>query len=399
MYCYKKVTNDLLWVGGNDYRIGMFESIYPVPNGVSYNSYLLMDEKTVLFDTVDTAISKVFFENLAHVLGERTLDYLIIHHMEPDHSSTMQEVVLKYPSAKIVCNAKTVTMIKQFFDLDVEQRVIVLKEGDTISTGHHNLKFMMAPMVHWPEVMVSYDTTDKILFSADAFGCFGTLQGAIFADEVDFERDFMDEARRYYANIIGKYGAQVQALLKKLSQYDINMICPLHGFVWRKEVDYYISKYQQWSTYTPEEKGVMIAYASIYGNTANAAEIIASHLRDLGIRTEIFDVSKKHLSEILAASFKWSHMVLASATYNSRIFVTMENLIFEMVTHNLQNRTVGIIENGTWAPTSAKLIRAEMEKCNNMNILKTSVSIKSSMKEEQLGELNKLVQDIVDSLS
>lgn len=399
MYCYKKVTNDLLWVGGNDYRIGMFESIYPVPNGVSYNSYLLMDEKTVLFDTVDTAISKVFFENLAHVLGERTLDYLIIHHMEPDHSSTMQEVVLKYPSVKIVCNAKTVTMIKQFFDLDVEQRVIVLKEGDTISTGHHNLKFMMAPMVHWPEVMVSYDTTDKILFSADAFGCFGTLQGAIFADEVDFERDFMDEARRYYANIIGKYGAQVQALLKKLSQYDINMICPLHGFVWRKEVDYYISKYQQWSTYTPEEKGVMIAYASIYGNTANAAEIIASHLRDLGIRTEIFDVSKKHLSEILAASFKWSHMVLASATYNSRIFVTMENLIFEMVTHNLQNRTVGIIEDGTWAPTSAKLIRAEMEKCNNMNILKTSVSIKSSMKEEQLGELNKLVQDIVDSLS
>lgn len=399
MYCYKKVTNDLLWVGGNDYRIGMFESIYPVPNGVSYNSYLLMDEKTVLFDTVDTAISKVFFENLAHVLGERTLDYLIIHHMEPDHSSTMQEVVLKYPSAKIVCNAKTVTMIKQFFDLDVEQRVIVLKEGDTISTGHHNLKFMMAPMVHWPEVMVSYDTTDKILFSADAFGCFGTLQGAIFADEVDFERDFMDEARRYYANIIGKYGAQVQALLKKLSHYDINMICPLHGFVWRKEVDYYISKYQQWSTYTPEEKGVMIAYASIYGNTANAAEIIASRLRDLGIKTEIFDVSKKHLSEILAASFKWSHMVLASATYNSRIFVTMENLIFEMVTHNLQNRTVGIIENGTWAPTSAKLIRAEMEKCNNMNILKTSVSIKSSMKEEQLGELNKLVQDIVDSLS
>ena len=263
MYCTKKLTDDLVWVGGNDRRLAMFEGVYSVPTGVSYNSYLLTDDSTVLFDTVDKAVGKVFFENLAHALGGRKLDYVIIQHMEPDHSATLSELVLRYPGVTVVCNEKTRAMMEQFFSLDRSVKLHLVQERDTLSTGRHTLQFLMAPMVHWPEVMVTYDLTDHILFSADAFGTFGALNGAIFADEVDFMRDYLDEARRYYCNIVGKYGTQVQALLQKVSALEIEMICPLHGFVWRSNIGDYIEKYQRWSTYQPEDTGVMIAYASV----------------------------------------------------------------------------------------------------------------------------------------
>ena len=282
MYCYRKIQDDLYWIGANDRRLAMFEGVYSVPAGVSYNSYLLLDEKTVLFDTVDKAVSKTFFENLAAVLGDRKLDYVIVHHMEPDHSATLAEVLLRYPDVKIICTPAAKKMMGQFFDFDVDSHYVEAAEGTVFSTGRHNFCFVKAPMVHWPEVMVSFDTTDGILFSADAFGTFGALNGALFADEVNFDRDYLDEARRYYTNIVGKYGTQVTALLKKASMLDIKMICPLHGFVWRKDIEYYINKYLHWGSYTPEEKGVMIAYASIYGNTENAAEILAVKLRGLG---------------------------------------------------------------------------------------------------------------------
>ena len=398
MHCLKKITDNLTWVGGNDRRLAMFEGVYSVPDGVSYNSYLMMDEKTVLFDTVDKAVSRVFFENLTEVLGERTLDYLVVHHMEPDHSFTLEEVVLRYPNLKIICNAKILTMIKQFFDFDIDSRAIIVKEGDEISVGKHQLKFYMAPMVHWPEVMMTYESTEGILFSADAFGCFGALNGAVFADEVDFQQNYMGEARRYYANIIGKYGAQVQAVLKKIVPLEIRLLCPLHGFVWRKDIDIYIEKYDRWSSYTPEEEGVVIAYASIYGNTENAAEILASRLWDIGIKAIMFDVSVTHASDIITAAFRYSHLVFASTTYNNGIFVSMEALIFDIVAHNLQNRTVAIIENGSWAPNSGKLIRAELEKCKNMNILDNQVSIKSTLKKQQLSELDAIVDAIAMTL-
>ncbi|NLK37448.1 MAG: FprA family A-type flavoprotein [Epulopiscium sp.] len=398
MYCLKKITDDLTWVGGNDRRLAMFEGVYSVPDGVSYNSYLLLDEKTVLFDTVDKAVSRVFFENVTQALGDRKLDYLVVHHMEPDHSFTLEELVLRYPDVKIICNAKILTMIKQFFDFDIDSRVLVVKEGDIVSTGKHELTFFMAPMVHWPEVMMSYDKTDGILFSADAFGCFGALNGAIFADEVDFEHNYMQEARRYYANIIGKYGQQVQAVLKKISAQDVRLLCPLHGFVWRKDIEKYVEKYERWSTYTPEEEGVMIAYASVYGNTENTAEILASRLWDKGIKTVMFDVSVAHTSDIVAAAFRYSHLVFASTTYNNGMFISMEALIFDIVNHNLQNRTVAVIENGSWAPVSGKLICAELEKCKNMTILEQKVSIKSTLKKDQLAEINAMADAIAQSM-
>ena len=395
MYCYRKVTDDLYWIGGNDRRLALFEGVYQIPKGVSYNSYLLMDEKTVLLDTVDKAVKGVFFENIEKVLDGRKLDYLVVHHMEPDHSEAIWEVVMRYPEVKIVCNAKIAQMMKQFFSFDVDARVVLVKEGDTFHTGKHNLVFVSAPMVHWPEVMVSYDTTDKILFSADAFGTFGALNGALFADEVDFPRDYLDEARRYYTNIVGKYGVQVQALLKKAATLDIQMICPLHGFVWRKDISWYLDKYMHWSSYTPEEQGVVIAYASIYGNTANAADLLACRLRERGVRTEVFDVSVTPASEIIAAAFKYSHLVFAAPTYNSGVFVTMEALLMDLAEHNIQNRTVAFMENGTWAATSARQMGAMLEKCKNLTVLEQKVTIKSSLKEQQMAEIEALADALV----
>ncbi len=398
MYCTKQISSDLFWVGCDDRRLAMFEGVYSVPAGVSYNSYLLMDGKTVLFDTVDKAVGKVFFENIKFILNGRKLDYLVVHHMEPDHSATMEELLLRYPETTVICNAKIHTMIHQFFDIDIDDRIMVVSEGECIQTGIHEITFMSAPMVHWPEVMVSYDKTDKILFSADAFGIFGALNGAIFADEVDFERDYMDESRRYYTNIVGKYGLQVHALLKKMASVEINMICPLHGFVWRQDIDKYVEKYQRWSTYTPEETGVMIAYASVYGNTENAANILSCRLRDIGIKTVMFDVSVTPASEIVAASFRYSHLVFASTTYNAGIFISMDELLRDISNHNLQNRTVAFMENGSWAPASGKLMKEIISTMKNMTIIEEKVSIKSSLKEPQSKEIEELVAAIAASM-
>ncbi|MBE6934430.1 MAG: flavodoxin [Ruminococcaceae bacterium] len=387
MYNYRKIQEDLYWVGANDRRLAMFEGVYSVPDGVSYNAYVLLDEKTVLFDTVDKAVARMFFENVAAVLQGRALDYVFVHHMEPDHSALLEDVILRYPNVKIVCNAATRNMICQFFDFDMDSRWVEAKEGEVFSTGKHNFCFVKAPMVHWPEVMVSFDTTDGILFSADAFGTFGALNGALFADEVVFDRDYLDEARRYYTNIVGKYGRQVSTLLEKATMLDIKLVCPLHGFVWRKNIGYFVDKYLHWASYTPEETGVMIAYASVYGNTENAAEILAVKLREKGIKTRIYDVSVTPASDIIAAAFRYSHLVFASTTYNAGIFVCMEALLSDLVAHNLQNRTVALLENGSWAPTSGGLMRSMLEKCKNMNILDAGLTIRSSVKADQIPQL------------
>ena len=390
MYCTKNIASDLVWVGANDRRLAMFEGVYSVPAGVSYNSYLLTDEKTVLFDTVDKAVGRIFFENLEHGLGGRTLDYLIVHHMEPDHSATLSELLLRHPETTVVCNDKTAVMIAQFFGPGAAGRMQLVKEGDTLSTGTHELTFYMAPMIHWPEVMMTYDKTAHTLFSADAFGVFGALNGAIFADEVDFDRDYLKEARRYYTNIVGKYGMQVQNLFRKIADLDIRMLCPLHGFVWRRDIEYFFKKYNLWSTYTPEEKGVMIAYASIYGNTENAAEILSSKLRERGVRTVMYDVSVTPASEIIAECFRWSHLVFASSTYNGGVFVTMDELLRDIAAHNLQKRTVAFMENGTWAPVSARQMTAIFAPLKNMTVLEQSISIRSSLTEGQLAEIEAL---------
>ena len=390
MYCTKNIASDLVWVGANDRRLAMFEGVYSVPAGVSYNSYLLTDEKTVLFDTVDKAVGRIFFENLEHGLGGRTLDYLIVHHMEPDHSATLSELLLRHPETTVVCNDKTAVMIAQFFGPGAAGRMQLVKEGDTLSTGAHELTFYMAPMIHWPEVMMTYDKTAHTLFTADAFGVFGALNGAIFADEVDFDRDYLKEARRYYTNIVGKYGMQVQNLFRKIADLDIRMLCPLHGFVCRRDIEYFFKKYNLWSTYTPEEKGVMIAYASIYGNTENAAEILSSKLRERGVRTVMYDVSVTPASEIIAECFRWSHLVFASSTYNGGVFVTMDELLRDIAAHNLQKRTVAFMENGTWAPVSARQMTAIFAPLKNMTVLEQSISIRSSLTEGQLAEIEAL---------
>jgi Uncharacterized flavoproteins len=390
MYCVRNVTPDLVWVGASDRRLALFEGVYGVPEGVSYNSYLLTDEKTVLFDTVDKAVAGVFFENIEYVLAGRGLDYVVVHHMEPDHSATLAELLRRYPEATVICNAMIKTMIGQFFTQLPDERYKIVKEGDTFSVGRHELTFLMAPMVHWPEVMISYDKTDKVLFSADAFGIFGALNGALFDDEVEFERDCTGEARRYYCNIVGKYGPQVQSLLKKASAVEIKLICPLHGLVYRSKINYIIEKYDRWSRYEPEETGVMIAYASVYGNTANAADILACRLRELGVKTTVFDVSVTPASRIVAESFRYSHLVFASTTYNMGIFVEMEDALRDVAAHNLQNRTVAIVENGSWAPNSGKLMREIIAPLKNITLLDETVTIKSSVKAPQHEGLYKL---------
>ena len=398
MYCTKKIASDLVWVGANDRRLAMFEGVYSVPAGVSYNSYLLTDEKTVLFDTVDKAVSRTFFENLEHELGGRPLDYVIVHHMEPDHSATLSELLLRHPETTVVCNDKTAVMIAQFFGKDAVKNMQLVKEGDVLSAGAHELTFYLAPMIHWPEVMMTYDKSAHTLFTADAFGVFGALNGAIFADEVDFDRDYLKEARRYYTNIVGKYGVQVQNLFKKIAGLDIQMLCPLHGFVWRRDLGYILEKYNLWSTYTPEDKGVMIAYASIYGNTENAAEILASKLRERGVRTAMYDVSVTPASDIIAECFRWSHLVFASATYNGGIFVTMDELLRDIAAHNLQKRTVAFMENGTWAPVSARQMTAILAPLKNMTVLEQSVAIRSSLAEGQLAEIEALADALTEGI-
>lgn len=398
MYCTRKVADDLIWVGADDRRLAMFEGVYSVPRGVSYNSYLLLDEKTVVFDTVDHAVEKTFLENVEHGLNGRTLDYLVVQHMEPDHSATIRTLLMLYPEAEVVCSKKTEGMLRQFFGDAVKMNIKVVGEGDTLKTGKHEFTFLAAPMVHWPEVIVTYDLTTKTLFSADAFGTFGALNGALFADEVDFFRDYLDEARRYYTNIVGKYGVQVQALLKKAATVEIKTICPLHGFVWRENIGAYLEKYQKWSLYEPEVNGVMIAYASVYGNTENAANILACRLRDKGIKTTMFDVSVAETSEVVAASFQYSHLVFAAPTYNGGIFIKMDEVLRDIEAHSLKNRTVAFMENGTWAVTCGKQMKEIFAGLKGMNLIEDTVTIKSALADGQEAQVEKLAEAIVETM-
>ena len=402
MQITRKVTNDITWVGCNDRRLALFENLFPIPRGVSYNSYLIQDEKTVLMDTVDSSASQQFLENVAYALTGRDLDYLTVQHMEPDHCGTIVEVMRTYPQAKVVGSVKALQMIGQFYDVsgfDAEERMMAVKEGDTLATGAHTLHFLMAPMVHWPEVMVTYDEKDKALFSADAFGTFGALNGKLFSDEVDFEGEWLPDARRYYANIVGKYGVQVQALLKKAAAVDIQMICPLHGPVWRSGLSWFMDKYDKWSRYEPEDKAVAIIYGSIYGNTENAADALASRLTDKGVKdVKMYDVSRTHVSELIAEIFRCSHVVLACSTYNGGIYPPMADLLEDMKALSVQNRTVALMENGTWAAASGRLITAKLEEMKNITLLDTKISIRSALQNGRETELDAFAQQIVEEM-
>lgn len=400
MHSTRKVKDDLIYVGGSDRRLSRFENLFPIPKGVSYNSYVLLDEKTVLFDTADESISRQYIENVVHALNGRPLDYMVVQHMEPDHCAMIDDMLRRYPEAKMVCSAKAVGMFAQFYGTDVAARALVVKEGDKLSTGEHTLHFVMAPMVHWPEVMVTYDEKDKILFSADAFGTFGALAGNIFNDEITFDTTWMNDARRYYTNIVGKYGVQVQALLKKAASLDIEMICPLHGPIWRKDLGLLLEKYQKWSTYEPEDKTVMIVYATMYGNTENAANVLAGMLADKGVKNiAMYDVSETDVSELVAESFRCSHLVLAAPTYNSGIQPKMEAYLSDIKALNLQNRTVAVIDNGTWAATAGKQMIGMLEGMKNMTILENPISIKSALAENQLGALEALADELAKQVN
>ncbi|SUY47102.1 putative flavoprotein [Clostridium putrefaciens] len=398
MHCVRKIVEDLYWVGGNDSRLALFENIHPIPRGVSYNSYLLLDEKTVLFDTVDWSICRQFLENIHEVLGDRTLDYLVVNHVEPDHAAGIEELILRYPDMKIICSNKAYLFMGQF-GFNVDGRVIEVKDKDAMSFGKHNLIFMSAPMVHWPEVMVTFDTTNGVLFSADAFGAFGSLDGKLFKDEINFDSNWIDDTRRYYTNIVGKYGPHVQALLKKASSLDIKIICPLHGPVWRDDLEYLLDKYNKWSIYEPEEKGVMIVYGTMYGNTESAAYNLATRLVEKGMTNVVmYDVSKTHVSYLISDTFKYSNLVLASVTYNLNIYPPMLDYIMDMKALNLQKRKVAIIENGSWAPKSGKLMREHLDGMKEMTILDNEVSINSTMKEHDIDSMNDLADSIIQSI-
>ena len=399
MYCVRKVVDDLYWVGGNDHRLALFENIHPIPNGVSYNSYLLLDKKTVLFDTVDWDACRQFLENVEHVLNGRDLDYLVINHMEPDHGASIEEILLRYPKVKIISTEKSFLLMHQF-GFNVDGRTEEVKEGDTRCFGKHTITFVEAPMVHWPEAMVSFDVTNGVLFSADAFGSFGALDGKLFNDEVDFDRDWLDDARRYYTNIVGKYGPHVQALLKKAGTIDIKVICPLHGPVWRNDFGYLLDKYDKWSRYEPEETGVLIAYASMYGNTESAAQVLAAKLVEKGVKNVVVhDVSNTHVSYLISDAFKYSHIVLASVTYNLGIYPVMHDFLMHMKALNMQKRTVGIIENGSWAPKSGSLMKDFLDnQMKQMSILNSEVSMISALNDNNKSEMDNLVDSIIDSM-
>ncbi len=375
----RMVTDDIVYVGVSDRRIQLFENVYPIPRGVAYNSYVLLDEKTVLFDTVDRAVTGQFFENLTAVLEGRDLDYLVVDHMEPDHSSAISEVLVRYPNAKVVCTLTASLILNQFFSCDISDRSILVTEGDTLNVGKHTLTFVMAPMVHWPEVMMTYDDVSGALFSADAFGSFGALNGNLFADEVDFEKDWLPDARRYYCNIVGKYGKQVQDVLAKAGTVDIRILCPTHGPVWRENLGWILEKYGLWSSYTPEEKAVMVVYGSVYGGTESAANSLAAQISQNGIAdVAVYDVSKTHVSELIGEAFRCSHIVLASITYNMGIFTPMKNFLLDLEAHNLQNRCFAIVENGSWSPASGKLMKEIIERLQGCTVVGETVTIMSS---------------------
>ena len=392
----RKINDDIYYLGASDRRIELFENVYPVSQGMSYNSYLITDEKTCLMDSVDESIRGQFLENLQYALNGRNLDYMVVQHMEPDHCSIVPELFRMYPDMKLVASLQAFKMMENFYSLQTEERRLVVKEGDTLELGKHTLKFIVAPMVHWPEVLMTYDVTDKILFSADAFGSFGAMSGNIFADEIDWDKDFKDEARRYYVNIVGKYGPQTQNVLKKASTLDIQMICPLHAHIWRKDLSKIISLYDKWSKYEAEKDSVVIFYGSIYGNTQNAAEILAMQLAENGMENvEVFDTSKTHVSFLVSKAFEYKTLVFAAATYNAEIFDTVQNLIIELKNHNLSNRRIGLIENGSWAPVAASKMKAQLETLKNMEIVDPVVKVVSSVTAKNVEELSALAKELM----
>ena len=402
MYCVRNVTEDLYWVGANDHRLHLFENIHPIPRGVSYNAYLLLDESTVLFDTVDWSACRQLLENVEHLLDGRPLDYLLINHMEPDHGASIEEILLRWPKVKVISTEKAFMLMRQFgFRID-DHELIEVKEGDTQCFGKHTVTFVAAPMVHWPVAMVTFDLTNGVLFSADAFGSFGALDGKLFNDEVDFDRDWLDDARRYFTNIVGKYGPHVQLLLKKAGGIldKIKVVCPLHGPVWRSNLAYLIDKYDHWSRYAPEEQGVLIAYASMYGNTEDAAQALAARLCDKGLtNVALYDVSNTHVSTLISEAFKYSHIVLASVTYNLGIYPVMHNFLIDMKALNLQNRTFALIENGSWACKSGDLMQKFIdEEMKNMTVLNERLSMASSLHADKAVELETLANALLESV-
>ena len=400
MYCTRKITDTITWVGGCDRRLALFENLFPIPRGITYNSYLIMDEKTALMDTVDGSISRQFMENVLHTLGGRSLDYLVINHMEPDHCAVIGELLCRFHNMQLVGNAKTMGLLGQFYDLDPAARALTVKDGDTLSLGQHTLKFCFTPMVHWPEVMMTYETSQGILFSADAFGSFGALGGSLFNDEVTFDSCWVDDFRRYYGNIVGKYGPQVQTALKKLAGLDIHVICPLHGLVWRTNLDWLLGRYDLWSRYQPEEQSVALIYGSMYGDTENAVNILACALADAGVKNvAVHDVSSTHVSTLISEVFRCSHLVLACPTYNNGVYPAMLTFLHDMKALNLQNRTIGLMENGSWAPASGKQMSALLSECKEMRLLEPVVTIKSALKEEGRDSLMALRDSILASMS
>ncbi len=402
MYCVRNITEDLYWVGANDHRLHLFENIHPIPYGVSYNAYLLLDKETVLFDTVDWSACRQLLENLDYLLEGRSLDWLVVNHMEPDHGACVEQILLRYPQVKVISTEKAFMLMRQFSFHPDQHECVTVAEGDTHCFGSHTVTFVAAPMVHWPEAMVTFDTTNGVLFSADAFGSFIALDGKLFADEVNFDRDWLDEARRYLVNIVGKYGPHIQLLLKKAGGIvdKIKYICPLHGPVWREDFGYFIDKYDKWSRYEPEEKGVMIAYASMYGNTEAAAQALACKLCEKGCtNVKVHDVSNTHVSYLISDAFKYSHIVLASVTYNLGIYPVMHNFLMDMKALNMQNRTFALIENGSWACKSGDLMQKFIdEELKNMTLLNERLSIASSMGADKNIELDALADAIIGSM-
>lgn len=377
-----RISDSIKYIGVDDTEIDLFESQYVVPNGVSYNSYVILDEKIAIMDTVDARVTEQWFLNLKEVLDGRTPDYLIVSHMEPDHAANIQKVAELYPTMQIVGNAKTFPMMAQFFDMDISDRQLVVKEGDTLSLGAHNLTFVMAPMVHWPEVMVEYEATEKVLFSADGFGKFGALS---------IEEDWACEARRYYFNIVGKYGAQVQALLKKAANLDIQTICPLHGPILKENLSYYIDKYNTWSSYEPEDKGILVACASIHGNTKKAALKLVEKLKVKGEKVVFADLSRNDMAEAIEDAYRYDRLVVACSTYDGGLFPCMEDFLAHLKSKNYQKRTVGFMENGTWAPMAAKQMKAVFENMKEITMLEPVVTIRSTLNDSSEAQMDELV--------
>lgn len=382
------VTNDIFYIGVNDHEIDLFEGQYDVPNGMAYNSYIIMDEKIAVFDTVDGNFTAKWLENLREVLGDRKPDYLIVQHMEPDHSANIVNFLKEYPDTTVVGNAKTFNMMDNFFENFSLNNKLVVKDGEKLSLGNHELTFIFAAMVHWPEVMMTYDSTDKVFFSADAFGKFGAL---------DVDEDWACEARRYYFGIVGKYGVQVQTLLKKASALDIRIICPLHGPVLNENLGYYLGLYNTWSSYGVESEGVFIAYTSVYGNTKKAAELLAEKLKEKGCpKVAVADLAREDMAESVEDAFRYGKLVLATTTYNADIFPFMKHFILDLTERNYQNRTIGLIENGSWAATAAKTMKAMFEKSKNIKWLENTVSIKSALKEENIAQIEAMAEELMN---